>query len=96
MALDFEILSLAGVSAGDLAKIIEIPAPNNTVKTVSRTAVFNWTRQLGSPMDYAYPHIAKVLDAIRGATEAKELPLPLNTKRKDRIETLKAVINSRM
>lgn len=96
MALDFEILSVAGVTAGDLAKIIEIPAPNNTIKTISRTAVFNWTRKLGSPMDFAYPHVLQVLDAINAAVKAKELPLPLNTKRKDRIELLKSVINSRM
>jgi hypothetical protein len=91
MKLNFEVIQTAGLTAGDLQKIVEIPKPFGGTTSISRTAAFNWTRG-GQPSPYAYEYVSRLLEAIGNAVAAKDLPLPLDTKRKDRIAKLKAVI----
>lgn len=92
MNLDFEVLNEAGVTAGDLARIIVIPMPYEESKTISRTTAFNWSRGKSQPADFAALHVSKVLAAIRTAVDKKQLPLPLATKRKERLSVLKSII----
>lgn len=92
MVLDFEVLNEAGVTAGDLARLIVIPMPYDESKTISRTTAFNWSRGKSQPADFAYLHVSKVLAAISKAVSENKLPLPLVTKRKERLSLLKSII----
>lgn len=94
MVFDFEILTTAGLSAGDLTKLLEIPLPNNSVKHVSRTTAYNWTRGNGEPSSLVEPYVSELLERISKAVDAKELPLKLNTPRKDRIDSVKRALNA--
>lgn len=91
MILDFEVLQTAGLTAGDLARFVEIPKPYGGVTTISRTTAFNWTRG-GQPAPYAIEYAAKLLEAVSKAVEKKELPLSIETKRKERTDRLKSVL----
>lgn len=91
MILDFEVIQTAGLTAGDLARVVEIPKPYGGVTTISRTTAFNWTRG-SQPSAYAMEYAVKLLDAINKAVEKKELPLSIGTKRKERTDRLKAVL----
>jgi hypothetical protein len=91
MKLNFEIIQAAGLTAGDLQKVVEIPNAFGGTTPISRTTAFKWTRG-GQPAPYAYEYVSRLLDAIQNAVTAKELPLPLGTKRKDRIARLKEVL----
>ena len=90
--LDFEILNEAGITAGDLHRLIVIPMPYEQTKTISRTTAFKWSRGKSQPADFAYWYVSKLLTAIQIAVAEKKLPLPLVTKRKDRLELLKSII----
>lgn len=91
MMLNFEVIQSAGITAGDLAKIVEIPKPYGGVATISRTTAFNWTRG-SQPSNLAVEYVGKLLTAINAAVAAKDLPLKIDTKRKERTALLKAVI----
>lgn len=95
MKLDFEIIQSAGMTAGDLSRIVEIPKPYGGVTKISRATAFNWTRG-SQPSNYAIDYVRRLLEAIAKAVEAKELPLKIDTKRKERTDSLKAVINAYM
>lgn len=90
--LDFEILNEAGITAGDLHRLIVIPIPNGESRTISRTTAFKWTRGKSQPADYAYWYISTLLTNIELAVKEKKLPLPIATKRKEKYELLKAII----
>lgn len=95
MILNFEVIQAAGITAGDLARIVEIPKPYGGVATISRTTAFNWTRG-SQPSSFATEYVARLLTAIQTAVKEKKLPLKIGTKRTERTDRLKAVISQYM
>jgi hypothetical protein len=93
--IDFSIIQKAGISVGELARLVKYRDQNQEVRSVTRAIVYRWIRGSVTPSEKTRYGLGRILELVTKAVNAGELPLPLTTSRAERklliVEALKRV-----
>lgn len=80
--MDFTIVTKAGISQSDFARIIN----------VSRVSVSKWMTGKGMPHQLHIKKIEQIVTAIKMATKAGDLPLPRGLDSKQVVRRVKQIL----